>query len=247
MSHIKNVEAFEKLVGICAGYGAQYNPAQRNLQVQNLSSLLSSARSVLQETGAAKTNHDNATNAREVAYTGLSQLGLRILSEMRSGGVLSQTVDDANGMVRKLTGRHAVSRAPVSSEAVTAALPTSKVPGSKGKRTAIGLDHGSMAQYFEKLLQTVVAEQAYQPSTTDLKVAALDGRLQTLRTENAGVVQAYALLSEARKKRNALLYGGSGNLFNTAQAVKQQVRATFGSNSAAFREVRKIRFTKPVK
>ncbi len=246
MSHIKNVEAFEKLVGICAGYGAQYNPAQRNLQVQNLSDLLSNARSVLQETGTAKTNHDNATNAREVAYTGLSQLGLRILSEMRSGGVLSQTVDDANGMVRKLTGRHAVSRAPVLSEATTA-LPSGKMAGSKGKRTAIGLDHGSMAQYFEKLLQTVIAEQAYQPSTTDLKVATLDNRLQTLRKENAGVVQAYALLSEARKKRNALLYGGSGNLFNTAQAVKQQVRAAFGSNSAAFREVRKIRFTKPVK
>jgi hypothetical protein len=53
-------------------------------------------------------------------------------------------------------------------------------------------------------------------------------------------------LSEERKKRNAFFYQKDGNLVKTAKAVKEQVKATFGSNTAAFTEVRKIHFTKPI-
>ena len=244
MSHIKNVEAFEKLVGICAGYGDKYNPAQANLQVQNLFNLLNGARKKLNDVGAAKTNYDNATNAREVAYTDLDQLAKRILGELKSSGVLDQTVSDANSMVRKITGYRANNRLPVSSPVAAALAPTNEVIS---KRTARGLDYGSLAQHFEKLVQTISVEPAYRPNTTDLKVDALSNHLQTLRIGNTGVVYAHASLSEARNKRNAFFYKDYSNLIKTARAVKEQVRATFGSNSAAFAEVNKIRFAKPIK
>ena len=32
MSHIKNVDAYSRLVGLCTGYGGKYNPGQQNLQ-----------------------------------------------------------------------------------------------------------------------------------------------------------------------------------------------------------------------
>lgn len=113
------------------------------------------------------------------------------------------------------------------------------------KPVANGLDFGSLAQSFGKLLQTVSSEPNYHPNITDLKVGALNDRLNTLHNSNSGVVQAISSLSEARKKRNAALYASDGNLYDTVQAAKQHVRAAFGHNSEAYREVRKIKFTKP--
>lgn len=68
-----------------------------------MTALLAGARSVLHEVGAAKTGYENATNLREEAYTDLDKLGMRVLSELKASGALTQTVNDAKGMVRKLT------------------------------------------------------------------------------------------------------------------------------------------------
>lgn len=247
MSHIKNVEAFEGITGICAGYGSKYNPAQRKLLIENMSALLSSARSVLKETGAAKTGYENATNAREVAYSDIDKLGMRILSELKSGEALSQTIADANSMVRKLRGYRTTDRSPVTAGSNSGATANDTATKPARKRVANGRDYGSIAQHFEKLLQTVSAEPTYQPNTPDLQVDALTARLQELHSQNTGVVQAYSLLSEARKKRNAVLYSGSQSLYSTAIAVKQQVKAIFGRNSEAYKEVSRITFTKLAK
>lgn len=249
MSNVKNVEAFEKLLGLCAGYGDKYNPARPNLRVENMSSLLAAARSVLQDVGAAKTGYDNATTAREQAYSDLDRLAMRILSELKSSGAPSQTINDANSMVRKITGNRAQGRPPVS-QPITSAPASNEVKASavpRQKPVARGGDFGSMAQHFEKLLQTVSAEPTYQPNTADLQVRALSDRLQRLHQGNTAVVQANSVLSEARKKRNGVLYGNDQNLFVTARAAQQQVKASFGHASEAFKEVRKIRFTKPIK
>jgi hypothetical protein len=238
MSHIKNVEAFEKFVGICAGYGDKYNPAHQNLRIENMTALLASARSVLQEVGAAKTGYEIATNAREIAYADLDKLGIRVLSELRASGALSQTVNDANSMVRKLTGYRAIDRAATPQ----AAAETKKV---RRKAVAKGLDFGSLAQNFEKLIQTVSVEQSYRPNIIDLRVDALTDRLNKLHGGNSKVVQAISSLSEARKKRDALLYTDDINLYNIAETAKQHVKAAFGSTSEAYHEVKKIQFTKP--
>ncbi len=154
-----------------------------------------------------------------------------------------QTVSDANSMVHKITGYRASNRLPVSSPVAAAFAATNAVAS---KRTARGLDYGSRAQHFEKLVQTISAEPAYQPNIVDLKVDALSNYLQTLRIGNTGVVYAHASLSDARNKRNAFFYKDDSNLIKTAKAVKEQVRATFGGTSA-FAEVNKIRFIKLIK
>jgi hypothetical protein len=64
MSHVKNVQAFEKLAGLCTGYGGAYNPGQQNLQVNALVTSLNNAQQVLMEVTEAQTVLDNATNRR---------------------------------------------------------------------------------------------------------------------------------------------------------------------------------------
>ena len=240
MSHVKNVEAFGKLVGICTGYGEQYNPGQPNLQVESLTNLLEQARCVLLNVSVAKTGFENATNNREVAFDEIDKLASRILAELKSTDALQQTVADARAMVRKIKGhRSIVNRPALSSEkSVQPAEPTPV-------RTRInGTDFASIVYHFEKLLQTLANEPLYQPTVADLQVAILQEKLNNLRTQNASVITTATELGKARRERNAMLYNRQGSLHSTAMAVKQQVRAVFGYNNEAVRAASSIRFNK---
>jgi hypothetical protein len=240
MSHAKNVEAFEKLLGICTGYGEQYNPGQPQLRVENLTTLFNRARTALWNVNAAKTNFENATNSREVAFKEISELATRILAELKSTGALVQTVDDARGMVRKIKGYTVTNRAPIPS----AKAMQQEMPQTSALSHASGTDFGSITYHFEKLLLTIASESLYLPTTAVLQVQNLQGRLNQLRQKNAIVIETSAVLGKVRRERNALLYGLQGSLYSTAMAVKQQTRAIFGYKNEAARAAWHIRFTK---
>jgi hypothetical protein len=104
MTHVNNVQSFEKLLGICTGYGGSYNPGKQNLRVENLSNLLMQAREKLLQVSVTKSNHEQAQNDREIAFAEMRQLTSRILAELKSSGALPQTVADATVVVRKISG-----------------------------------------------------------------------------------------------------------------------------------------------
>ena len=58
MTHVSNVQSFEKLLGICTGLGGSYNPGKQNLRVENLTKLLMQANEKLLEVSVAKSNHE---------------------------------------------------------------------------------------------------------------------------------------------------------------------------------------------
>ncbi|MCE7864495.1 MAG: hypothetical protein DYG99_13215 [Bacteroidetes bacterium CHB5] len=60
-----------------------------------LSELLTQARAVLLQVSVAKTGYENTTNQRTVVFTQANLLTSRILSELKSVGVLPQTIADA--------------------------------------------------------------------------------------------------------------------------------------------------------
>ena len=49
MTHVSNVQSFEKLLGICTGFGGSYNPGKQNLRIENLTKLLMQANEKLLE------------------------------------------------------------------------------------------------------------------------------------------------------------------------------------------------------
>lgn len=105
MSNVKNVQALEKLLGICTGLGGSYNPGNQNLQVKAMTTLLSQVRNVLSEVHSARTSYEIATNQREDAFSTLKPLTTRIISTLLSGGAMPQTVADARTMSRKIFGK----------------------------------------------------------------------------------------------------------------------------------------------
>ena len=242
MTHVNNVQAFEKLLGICTGLGGSYNPGKQNLRIENVSNLLILARGTLLQVSIAKSNHEQAQNDREIAFTEMRALISRIMAELRSSGALPQTVADATLMVRRIRGF-------VKAEKPAATMAPEATGGSSeaGGRKRNSADFGNSAAYFEKLLQTLGNESMYHPMHPALQMDTLQAKLIQLRNANAAVVAAYVRWSNARRERTNVLYLGSNSLHNTAMAMKQQVQASFGFSNEATALVRKIRFTKLIK
>ncbi|MCE2997793.1 MAG: hypothetical protein ACK5RG_22080 [Cyclobacteriaceae bacterium] len=238
MSHTKNVEAFEKLVGVCAGCGSKYNPAQEKLQLVNMYQLLAIGQVTLQNCSDAKIEHNNAGNTREVSYQGLGKLAVRIVGELKSSGVLEQTVNDAKSALRLIKGH----RTPSAVKQTTAGANGTAEPPVK-KRRARGTDYATMAQHFQLLVKTVAAEPAYQPESADLKVSALNGKVYELLNNNSKLIQVWSSLMEARKKRDEVLYDKKTGLVSIAKAAKQKVMAIFGTTSTEYQQIAHIRFT----
>ncbi len=237
MTHVNNVQSFEKLLGICTGYGGTYNPGKQNLRVENLSNLLMQAREKLLQVSVTKSNHEQAQNDREIAFEEMRQLTSRILAELKSSGALPQTVADATVVARKIRGYVKRQKPDVAKDEKAAV-------GEAVTHKRFNADFGNSTAYFEKLLQTLGNEPMYQPAKPELQMDTLQATLANLRSVNAAVVTAYAAWSNARRERTSFLYLGPESLHATAMAVKQQVKATFGHTSEATALVRKIRFTK---
>jgi hypothetical protein len=235
MSHIKNMQNFDKVIAVCTGLGGTSNPGKQNLRVESLTALLNNAHSALESLKVAKTNFEYATNYREVAFRNLPKLTGRIISELKSSGVLDQTVDDARYIQRKLTGFR-ITRDPVAPENAEAT--------SQKKFSAKGMDYTTLVDHFGKLLQTLRTEPMYQPVPEDLKLPALEAKLSDLRAKNAEAVRTAVELKNARSHRDELFYRQQGNVHKTYLAVKQTVRAAYGLDSAQYKALVGLRFYK---
>jgi hypothetical protein len=238
MTHVSNVQSFEKLLGICTGLGGSYNPGKQNLRIENLNATLKLAQDKLLQVSIVKTNHEQAQNAREIAFIELRSLVSRIMFELRSSGAQPQAIADATVMTRRIRG-YGKAQKPVAS--LKEGAVTEPEAGSRKRNSA---DFGNTAAYFEKLLQTLGSEPMYQPMKPELQMETLKATLIKLRSVNAAVVAAYAAWSNARHERTRFMYLGPESLHGTAMDMKQQVQSSYGYNSETGALVRKIRFTK---
>lgn len=239
MSNTKNVQSFEKLLGICTGLGGSYNPGQQNLQVKNMNALLTHARQTLLDVSSAKTVYENATDNREVIFSDMSELCTRIIGSLNASGATSLMVDNAKVMTRKIIGTPARDRP---------SLPPDNPEEVKPKtRRARGLDYATMVHHFEKLLQTLKSEPLYNPNEEELTVKSLMAKWEALEQHNANVITAYVNWSMARGKRNDTLYKDDVNVFRTAMTTKEYVKSVFGAKSEEYKQVRKLEFTKQIK
>lgn len=236
MSNVKNVEAFNRLIGICTGYGEEYTPGSPNLRVESLSDLLNRSRAALQLVNVMKTGSETATNEREKKFSEMKELASRILSELKSSGASDQTIADAALMVRKIRGR---SR----SEVISVPVENSEPKNVLVHKRISGSDFDSVVFHFRKLVETLLAESHYSPTMPALQVASVQQKIQELQAANEAVVKAMVQLGEARRKRNAILYLDAGSMYHTAIAVKDQVRALFGYTSETARAATRIHLT----
>lgn len=238
MSHVKTMQAFGKLKGICTGLGGAYKPGQQNLQVKALTTLQFNAQQLMDEVIEAKTAYDNITNRRELAFRDLQSLGSRICYLLRSCGAHPLTLADAMTSNRMLQGRTRY-RAPEPMPQ-EGQLTVSKHRGHPR-------NFGSMVQYFAQLVETASAEPFYRTDVPELTIESLEQKVVELRSLNELVMKAELKLSQLYKQRHAVLYDDENSLVNIGRAVRHHIRAAFGFRSAPHEELIKVSLTKPYK
>jgi len=93
----------------------------------------------------------------------------------------------------------------------------------------------------------IISEPTYAPNEVDLQVVSLTNFHNNLKTTNTAVINATTAISNARIARNNILYADKTGLYDIAQEVKKYVKSVFGATSPQYKQVSKIKFTKPRK
>ncbi|MDD5572012.1 MAG: hypothetical protein PHD97_12755 [Bacteroidales bacterium] len=239
--HSKNVANFEEVISICTGYGAAYNPSKASIKIPAMTTLLTTARNVLQAAKAAKTTYDNATNARELTFSNLKKLSTRIINALEATDATQQLIDDALTINHKIHGVRAkkLVEKPVDETA------TAVAPEDEHKNISVSQQsYDSLVDHFAKLIQVVSSEPLYAPNEADLKVTALNAQLTSLKAANTSVINAHTAYTNTNIGRNSVLYQPVVGLFDIANEVKKYVKSVFGAISPQFKQISKIKFRK---
>ena len=236
--HAKNVAAFETLISYCASYGAAYNPSKASLKLLALQTQYATANASLQAVKVAKTNYDNATNTREVAYKTIRPLATKIINALASTEATEQTIDDAKTTNNKIQGKRAKAKDKPDANAADPNAPTPKTISASQQSYDKLIDH------FAQLVATLTAEPKYTPNENELKVTSLNTLLTDLKAKNTAVISATTALSNARIARDKALYDETTGILAIAQDVKQYVKSLYGASSPQYKQVTALKFTK---
>ena len=223
---VKNVAAFEKLVGLCNDLGASYNPSKAALSTTALATLLQQAQKSLEAVTVARQHYQLAVIARHESYAGIYKLASRVVRALKSSESSEEIVAAAQALLKQLRNK--------SKPAVEA------VDGVVKKTiSTANLDFVSLADTIASLVLLLQKLPSYAPNEPDLKVNALKNVLADLRSKSAAVATTTNALANARIHRNKVLTGKNG-MFETGADVKEYIRSVFGVSSESAKELGKL-------
>lgn len=230
---VKQVAAFEKLLGFCNAHGAMYNPGKDSLTVAALNSLLTSAQQSLEAVKDLQTAYRNAVNVRREAYAGLPKFMTRVINGLAMSATPA-TVEEAYFYSRKFRP-HSKMRP---------AIPSGNGTGQgeqRATRSTSQLDFDRKADNFAAFVKVALADASYAPNEADLKSEALLAKVRTLREMNTAIGNMQVALSNVRANRNKVLYSATG-IYGIGKSVKRYLKSVFGYQSVGYSQVSNLRF-----
>lgn len=228
--HAKNVSNFQALITFVSGFGQTYNPSKDALKLPNLVVLHSEANAKLNDVIQKITAYNNATNARQEAFSELKSLSTRLTNALQTTNASKNTIDDAKGFNRKMQGRRASTKQ------------TPNNPDAPEPKTisTSQQSYDQLIQHFTGLVSILASEPSYTPNEVELQVATLQAKIADLLAKNNAVNTAYAEISNARIARNQVLYHPENGLVEAANDVKKYVKSVFGTTSPQFAQIKGI-------
>lgn len=113
----------------------------------------------------------------------------------------------------------------------------------KEVRSSAQLSYDNLAGHFSGLIDfTAGIKGGYLPNEEDLQLPALEAVLTRLLVLNERVSSAETDMENAAIARNRALYAEEEGLYDRTQTVKKYVLSVYGTNSAEFKQVKKIKF-----
>jgi len=238
--HAKNVANFEDLISFCTGYGASYNPSKIAIKIEALNTLFTQAEDIIDDVKSANIGFINATNARVIAFSPIKPLATRIVNALSATDATDELIKDAKAFNRKVQG----SRKGVNTTTENP-VPNPDSPTGSKQISVSQQSYDSLVENFTKLGMLAISEPSYTPNEVDLQLVTLTAFVDDLKAKNTAVVNATTAVSNARIARNNILYNENTGLVNIALDVKKYVKSVFGAASPQYKQVSKIKFTKP--
>ena len=238
--HAKNVANFDELISFVTGYRESYNPSKATIKLDALKALSDHAKTSINAVSSMEPAYKSAVAAREVVFIPLSKLTTRIMNSIKATDTTVQVDENARTLVRKIQGVRATAKKTEDEK---------KALAEKGKEVVVistsQMSYDNRLDNFFKLIQLLSSVPEYSPNEKELKIEHLNTILDDLKAKNAAVVESYIPLSNARIRRNDLLYKENTGLYDVAMDVKNYIKSVFGATSPQYKQVSKIKFTAP--
>ncbi len=231
-----NLANFRTGITACTYFGTGYNPANAILALAAVNALAGDCQSSLNDLRNALPVLKDKMGDRAEEFKATMLLLTRIMAAHAASSTNQALKAEVKGFVRQMRGRRAK------------ALP--KTPDgepTKEQVSAVNTGYEDRASDFASIVATLTTDTEYKTNQNDLKLTALAATLTRLQDANAAVRNAQAPVDNARAARDAVFYLNPVNLVDTAMLMKQEVKSTYGTKSAQFKQVSGLKFTRPKK
>jgi hypothetical protein len=229
--HAKNTANFRQLNTACKGLGPTFNPARPELATSELDAQADACDACLDAVRTAVQAEKDATNAREIEFKLLARYGTRIINALAFFNAPSNVMQDARGLINKLTGKRTGKIKPNPDGTMPNTISVSQMSVDMRVDT------------FEKLAKLIAAQPYYMPNEVEVQSATIIAYATTLRNLNQAVLTARNNTENARIARNKALYTDPNSLFNVAASIKNYIKYVYDAKSPEYKQISKIAFT----
>lgn len=230
-----NLSNFKLMVDRCAGFGAAYNPSNKNLTIPNMTAQWQAgdaAQDVITKAmGAAVT----PIAAREKLFSTENILVTRTLNYYGSTEAAAQNVAAAKGIADKIRGF---------------GIKVVKLPNGLPDPAHVSTSHQSYVQRtdaFNELIALYAGDENYAPNENDLTIDALTTYYTSTKAADDNIGTIIQPVEAARVARDAALYAEGTGIIDVSIQCKKYVRGVFGAKSANAKLVTGIRFRRKKK
>lgn len=252
LGHAKIVINLLELISRCIGYGALFNPARSELQINNLQVMYQEALSILRTLAECEVKDQQATNDRKAAFKKLRPLVTRVINGMVAYGVSAKSIADARALQRRMNGLRTNKKnnsedLPNVPTTIDNTEDVAAIATDLSSTRTISVSRQSyelVLEFFSKLLLLIQREPNYQPNEPDLQLSSLQAFEQELRYLQEMVINSETALENARIMRNTILYDDINGVVTRGKQVKSYVKAVFGATSQQYRQIAKLSFRK---
>ena len=237
--HKKNVANLEKMISFCTGYGAQYNPANTNIDLPQLTAKYSTSVAALAQVNTDEVPYKSARNTRRDLFTPFSQLCTKIMNAVEASNVTAEFKKDVKTIIRKLQGRRASKKVEDN--------PETPQDESLQTHSASQMSFDQRIENLDKLIDLLGSNPNYNPNETEVQVPTLTTLRNDMIAANTAVINAYTPYSNSMIARDVVLYDDNTGLVRLAGDVKKYIKSVFGATSDQYKQVSALLFKKPSK
>jgi len=239
--HAKNLASLNELITVVDSYGPTYNPKE-SIQLPALKLLWANSKKVNDEVNAAHALYSNAVSAHKIAFKPFGKSITKVFNALKASDTPVEVDETAKTIVRKIQGTRATAKKTEEEKKALLALgkETKEISTSQ-----MGIDN--RLENYDRLIQLLDSNPLYKPNEEELKVATLKAHHAGLKAKTDAKITADIAYKNTCINRNIVFYKDLTGLYDLTYDVKVYIKSVFGASSPQYKQVSKIKFTKPIK